>query len=621
MPNHFPRLGFRRAGAVLATAALSLAGLAGTVPTARAEGASFCADGSQPMAGVAEVEAYPAGTAVTGSSVVQGTTPSPFTGRYIGYIDDALGKGKDLLLFQLSSPVIDGTAGLKPAGIWAGMSGSPVYASNGSLIGAVSYSLNADNLPVAGVTPAEYMKAIGGTLATPPAAIRVNEGNLENAKGLRATSAAAKALDVGSTLRQVGLSNVSTASAQGAKLTNALLARVPAGSSPAASRLRSKAFNAVAADDADAPLVAGGNIAVFYNSGDSLTGAVGTVTAICGNEVWAFGHPMDFAGTTTLGMSNASAAMIVPDATGIVGSYKQVRSIGVPLGMITQDRMAGIKGSVGQVSGYRITLTVRNAATTPVDRRSSTVILPEAGPDAAASLVGNAVIEDLDNYYTGTVRLNWAISYRTADGQTGTLQKQQTYAATDVVASYPATDVQDDLYALIFNDFADVEITDVTMNLTLLDEHAVVYHPSGVQYKKGQTWVTLKSKTLKPGGSYSVRPVYLASVNGKHSGPSVFGTAHTMTLSKKAVRKGSMSYAATVEQSDCDDDFSCDELDEVDASGFDDLIDELSRVDSNDQVTRTLRYSRKSGGGASVVAFVTGPGVVEGSVKVSFKIS
>ena len=189
-----------------------------------------------------------------------------------------------------------------------------------------------------------------------------------------------------------------------------------------------------------------------------------------------------------------------------------------------------------------------------------------------------------------------------------------------MVASYPATDVQDDLYALIFNDFADVEITDVTMNLTLLDEHAVVYHPSGVQYKKGQTWVTLKSKTLKPGGSYSVRPVYLASVNGKHSGPSVFGTAHTMTLSKKAVRKGSMSYAATVEQSDCDDDFSCDELDEVDASGFDDLIDELSRVDSNDQVTRTLRYSRKSGGGASVVAFVTGPGVVEGSVKVSFKI-
>ena len=100
-------------------------------------------------------------------------------------------------------------------------------------------------------------------------------------------------------LRQVGLSNVSTASAQGAKLTNALLARVPAGSSPAASRLRSKAFNAVAADDADAPLVAGGNIAVFYNSGDSLTGAVGTVTAICGNEVWAFGHPMDFAGATT----------------------------------------------------------------------------------------------------------------------------------------------------------------------------------------------------------------------------------------------------------------------------------------------------------------------------------
>ena len=111
-----------------------------------------------------------------------------------------MGKGKDLLLFQLSSPVIDGTGGLKPAGIWAGMSGSPVYSSDGALIGAVSYSLNYDNLPVAGVTPAEYMKTIGSTLADAPVTVRVGKQNLNRAEG-RTTAAQTAALPHKNTLR------------------------------------------------------------------------------------------------------------------------------------------------------------------------------------------------------------------------------------------------------------------------------------------------------------------------------------------------------------------------------------------------------------------------------------
>ncbi len=618
MPNHSLPTCLRRVGAVLATAALTTAGLTGVVTTARAEAAAFCADGSQPMATVAEVEAYPANTAVTGSSVVQGTTPSPFTGRYLGYIDDGLGKGKDLLLFQLSSPVIDGTAGLKPAGIWAGMSGSPVYSPSGALIGAVSYSLNGDNLPVAGVTPAEYMKTIGSTLATPPAAIRLTTNNLESAKGLRATSAAAKALDAGSTLRQVGLSNVVASSAQGSKLTNALLARVPAGSSAAAARLRSKAFSPVAAAEDDAPLVAGGNVAVFYSSGDASVGSVGTVTAICGNDVWAFGHPMDFTGATTLGMANASAALIVPDATGTTGSFKQLRSIGAPQGLITQDRLAGIKGSVGEMPGYPISLTVRNTALTVVDQRTSIVVLADAGPDAASSLVGNAVIEDLDNYYSGTLRFSWAISYRTADGRTGTVKNKQIYASNDVVAADPAVDVQDAMFSLIYNDSTDLEITDVTMNMTLISEDAIVYRPIGAQYQKGQSWVTLKAKKLKPGGAYSVRAVYRTSVNGKLSGPTVAGTSRTMTLSKKAVRKGSLAYSATAEESACDLE-ECEEIAASDADNFDALIDALATPNPNDQVTQLLKFSRQ-GGTTTKRASVTGPGVVEGSAKVGFTI-
>ena len=66
----------RRAPAVLAAAALTVAGLAGATSPAAAATAAFCADGSQPMATVAEVEAFAADTPVSGLSVVQGTTPA-----------------------------------------------------------------------------------------------------------------------------------------------------------------------------------------------------------------------------------------------------------------------------------------------------------------------------------------------------------------------------------------------------------------------------------------------------------------------------------------------------------------------------------------------------------------
>ena len=602
---------------------LAGAGIAATPGPAHAASESFCADGSVPMATVAEVEAYAAGTAVTGSSVVQGTAPSGFTGSYLGHLDDGLGKGKDLLLFQLSSPTIDGTGGLKAAGIWAGMSGSPVYAADGSLIGAVSYSLNYDNLPVAGVTPAEHMKAIGGTLAA-PATIRITPGTLTRADGLRPSSAQASALNSGSALHQVATANVAVASAQGAKLTNALLARVPRNSSTAAERLRSRSFAAVgtaaAGSAADDPLVAGGNIAVLYSTGDALLGGVGTVTAVCGDEVWAFGHPMDFAGATTYGLANASAAMVVPDATGTIGSYKQVSAIGDAQGMITQDRLVGVKGTLGAVSGYPVTLTVRSASGVVVDSRSSTVVLPDAGPGVASSLVGNAVIEDLDNYYRGTLRFTWSIGYRTAEGDTGTLTKSQIYAGTDVVAARPAMQVEDDLYSLIDNGFTDVEITRVAMNLTLVSEDAVRYGLSGVQYRKGQTWVTLSGKTLKAGTTYSVRPVYRKSVNDKLSGPTITGATRTVGLSKKATSKGSLRYSEASGASECDIWDDC-EIDEVEASSFDELIDELATVLRNDQLTQTLGYSRKGTSSYRSVQVFTGPGVVEGSVKVSFKVS
>src|SRR3954452_22349458 len=105
--------------------------------------------------------AYPVGSlsqgqAVTGLTVSKGTEPDDFTGQVIGVLKDGIMPGLDMIMVRLTSPEID------RVGIWAGMSGSPVYAEDGRLIGAVSYGLALGSSPVAGVTPAADMQDLLG---------------------------------------------------------------------------------------------------------------------------------------------------------------------------------------------------------------------------------------------------------------------------------------------------------------------------------------------------------------------------------------------------------------------------------------------------------------------------
>ncbi|MCB0913364.1 MAG: hypothetical protein KDB60_17300, partial [Propionibacteriaceae bacterium] len=465
----------------LAATALGVGLSISGAPAAHAAESYFCSDNTQPYAPVADVEAFDAGTAVTGLSVTKGTTPDEFTGSYIGYIADALGKGKDLLLFRLHSDVIDGTGadGLKAAGIWAGMSGSPVYTTDGKLIGAVAYSLNWDNLPVAGVTPAEYMKSIGSTALGTASTMKINKDKLKVSSA--GTTVAGTNL-AGASLSQVKTVNVAgPAGTRANELTNLTLARTPK-TAKSASTLRSRSFLPAAAQrNVTEPLVAGGSVAALYASGDLIAGAIGTVTAICGDTVYAFGHPMDAIGKTLLGMANASTALIVPDGTGWYGSYKQVSRIGDPIGMITQDRTVGIRGTIGDVTSYGVDVAVQDASGAEVATYHSDVINPEVGASAVASLTTQATYEQLDEWYSGTGKVSWTIAYTRADGTTGTLTNTQVVADNywfgEYAGEYPANDV----WAISDNEFEDVTIDSVQVTVQLLSADMLTYAASGVQ--------------------------------------------------------------------------------------------------------------------------------------------
>ena len=92
------------------------------------------------------------------------------------------------------------------------------------------------------------------------------------------------------------------------------------------------------------PVAPGGNLAASMSYGTVTAAAIGTATAVCGDHVVGFGHPLNFAGDTTYSLHGADAVTIQPDVA--FPSYK-LANLGAPIGTVTEDRLTGIHGVTG----------------------------------------------------------------------------------------------------------------------------------------------------------------------------------------------------------------------------------------------------------------------------------
>jgi hypothetical protein len=99
-----------------------------------------------------------------------------------------------------------------------------------------------------------------------------------------------------------------------------------------------------AAASASRPLQPGDAIGVNLIDGDLQLGGVGTVTAIDGNHVYAFGHPLYNLGPTEFPMTNAYVYTILPS---LYSSMKIATTTGV-IGTFQQDRATAIAGTLGK---------------------------------------------------------------------------------------------------------------------------------------------------------------------------------------------------------------------------------------------------------------------------------
>jgi hypothetical protein len=299
-----------------------------------------------------------------GKTVFQGTQIETFNVEILGVLEK-IGPGQNLILAKLSGDK------LEQYGVFAGMSGSPVYI-DGKLLGAVSYAFSFATAPIAGITPIGEM--VNVFKEHTPTSFKLAQKTMDLSSLYRVDSLGLFRL--GSPFAGIDAGSAFPALARFGSLRPIETPLGLAGAAPAAVSPFAGLFNAIglspvfgagaaASDEAkDAPLEAGSTVAVQLVRGDMDVSASGTVTYVNGSQVYAFGHPFLSVGNTDMPMSKAAVLGVIPN---LMNSQK-ISATTVPVGSIKQDRATGILGVKG--SDAKLIPVNVNLTTGPGERRS-----------------------------------------------------------------------------------------------------------------------------------------------------------------------------------------------------------------------------------------------------------
>ncbi|MGH2405562.1 MAG: SpoIVB peptidase S55 domain-containing protein [bacterium] len=409
---------------------------------------------TSPLMPVAEVRPKMRGVART---VVRGTAVESFDIEILSVIPGA-GAAGDLILVRASGPLIQ-----KTGGIGSGMSGSPVFV-NGRLVGAIGFGWAFADHSLGLVTPIEsMMRALPGQRAERRAIERralthpvFIGGRRINEVAITASLDAARALErtASGTVPMVPLAIPLLVSGLGPRAAQLLGAELgPLGVTPIAGA-------AGGSTDARPDLVPGSAVGVQLIRGDVNILSIGTLTYRQGDVFLAFGHPFLNRGRSGYLLTTAVIHEVVQSAS---FPFK-IGSAGSPVGIISEDRRAGIGGRIGVLPPM---VGVRTIVTDGDRGRTITVgtrIVRDAqiGPLLALISALEAVDRALDRVGEGTARVRLTLRGRGLDG---VITRENVFYHPRDVGSAAMLELPEGLRLLFSNEFVRTTPVDVTIEV------------------------------------------------------------------------------------------------------------------------------------------------------------
>jgi hypothetical protein len=287
-------------------------------------------------------------------TVFAGSEPQEFGLEILGVLAGYTGPRQSTIIARLTGSNVEKT------GVFAGMSGSPVFIDN-KLVGAIAYSFPFSKEAICGITPIKQMidifeqgnekprssearavsftslastwkpslpkQAVGSTSLIAPVA---TNSALAPLMGQQIQPIATPVVFSG--IRQETLSLFT------AQLTESGLLPV-SGVGGAAAITPLETFD-------DNTLTPGTSVTVQLARGDYSIAAAGTVTYRDGQKIYAFGHPFLSLGGADMPMTESSVVTVIPNA---FNSFK-LAVPGKMVGSISQDRATGVYGQLGHAA-------------------------------------------------------------------------------------------------------------------------------------------------------------------------------------------------------------------------------------------------------------------------------
>jgi hypothetical protein len=512
----------------------------------------------------------------TGKTVSSGKKIDEFPVRILGVLDDGVAIDHDMIIAEVHDyPALNNP---RVKGIWAGMSGSPVYNADHELIGAIAYGLSTGASPIAGITPADDMV---GVLERPAAATphvaratAALQRELVATGAVRAREAAARFERLPIPLAISGL--------------NSNRLQKVAGRLPGSDRFIPYAAGASAsAPDGDKDEIEepGSNFATALSYGDITAAGVGTTTEHCGDSVIAFGHPMNFDGPTSLSVHNATAIVIQDD---LIAPFKLANIGAVPIGTLDQDRLSGIRALIGTApTPVDVTSTVTSDGRTP-DTGQTSVNRTKDTPDLASAHLLGSVDKVVDRIGDGRMALGWTV-VGTAGGQQFSFTRNNKFADQADISAASVDEMFNMLATLVLNPFADVRFTDVKMTANVQSDFRQ-YAITGVERFDGSTWVPVKDGDTITAQAGTPLQVRVLLENYRSSAP-VAPVELTFPIADDASGDGSLDITGGAD-SGGDDSGSG-----AAPTTFKELLDQLADTPQNNDLTGKFSLSGSSGGG------------------------